>query len=161
MLSFIFDNHTVVREMNDDEVSLYKLILEIHGTSLDLKRVSDSMNGGANITAAERAALESLLGRDARTVPQIAKAKQVSRQHIQLLVDGLASKGLVRHSVNPEHKRSKLISLTETGRRILKDIRDKETKTLSELATRLGSDDAQKATRALRDLRRELLRAQR
>ena len=105
--------------MKDPDVDLYKLILEIRATAEDLNAISLSVNEAAGITAAERTVLEALFGRDERTVPQIAKAKHVSRQHVQLLVDGLSAKNLVRHADNPGHKRSKLILITETGHAFL------------------------------------------
>lgn len=142
--------------MKDQDVDLYKLILEIRATAEDLNAISQSVNEAAGITAAERTVLEALFGRDERTVPQIAKAKHVSRQHVQLLVDGLTAKNLVRHAGNPGHKRSKLILITETGRRIVRDIRTKEAITLSELSENLDIDTAQIATRTLRELRRSV-----
>ncbi|MGJ8584335.1 MAG: MarR family winged helix-turn-helix transcriptional regulator [Marinosulfonomonas sp.] len=147
--------------MKDAELNLYKLILEIRAASDELNQISTSLNDRAGITSAERSVLDSLFGKNERTVPQIANAKNVSRQHIQLLVDGLAAKGLVRHATNPTHKRSKLVLITDTGRNIIQDIRDKEAITLSELAEGLDFDTTQSATRALRDLRREVSKTRR
>lgn len=147
--------------MKDAELNLYKLILEIRAASDELNQISTALNDRAGITSAERSVLDSLFGKNERTVPQIAKAKNVSRQHIQLLVDGLAAKGLVRHTTNPGHKRSKLVLITDAGRHIIQDIREKEAMTLSELAEGLDFDATQSATRALRDLRRKLSKTRR
>lgn len=147
--------------MKDAELNLYKLILEIRAASDELNQISTALNDRAGITSAERTVLDSLFGKNERTVPQIAKAKNVSRQHIQQLVDGLADKGLVRHTTNPTHKRSKLVLITDAGRHIIQDIREKEAMTLSELAEGLDFGATQSATRALRDLRRELSKTRR
>jgi len=52
-----------------------------------------------------------------QTVPQIARARPVSRQRIQKLADEMAAEGLVAFADNPAHKRSKLVRLTPKGER--------------------------------------------
>jgi DNA-binding MarR family transcriptional regulator len=53
------------------------------------------------------------------SVPQIAATLKVSRQFVQTVCDELEEAGLVALSENPRHKRSKLMSLSEAGRRAL------------------------------------------
>jgi DNA-binding MarR family transcriptional regulator len=50
------------------------------------------------------------------TVPEIARARPVARQHIQKLVNELAADGLVEMIDNPAHKRSRLVTITRKGR---------------------------------------------
>ena len=54
------------------------------------------------------------------TVPQIALHRKVSRQRIQVMVDEYVDGGYLQFSQNPSHKRSKLVSLTATGKSELK-----------------------------------------
>lgn len=60
--------------------------------------------------------LRSLATGGPQTVPDLARQRPVSRQHIQLLVNRLADAGLVELVENPAHRRSRLVSLTAAGR---------------------------------------------
>ena len=80
-----------------------------------LRRTAESLHRQGEITAGRRGVLESLHREGPRTVPQLARARPVSRQHIQKLVDPLAAEGLVELVDNPRHKRSKLVRLTAAG----------------------------------------------
>ena len=51
-----------------------------------------------------------------QTVPQLARTRPVTRQHIQTLVNGLLDDGLVKLIDNPRHKRSRLVALTAAGK---------------------------------------------
>lgn len=86
-------------------------------------------------TASHRAVLESLSAHGPETVPALARARPVARQHIQVLVNDLLAMGLVEALPNPAHKRSPLIGLTATGRRRFEEIRRAERALLR--ATRL------------------------
>ena len=58
-----------------------------------------------------------LLGPGPSTVPALARARPVSRQHIQVLVNRLLELGLVETRKNPAHERSSLVALTRAGAR--------------------------------------------
>jgi len=76
--------------------------------------------------ASHRGVLESLFLGGAQTVPALARARPVARQHIQVLVNELAEHGLVVARSNPAHKRSVLIELTPAGKRRFEAIRAAE-----------------------------------
>jgi len=57
------------------------------------------------LSAARRGVLRSLARLGPQTVPQMAGARPVSRQHIQTIVNALAADGLVETIDNPAHKR--------------------------------------------------------
>jgi DNA-binding MarR family transcriptional regulator len=82
------------------------------------------------LTAADRAVLEFLSAAEALTVPEIAARYQVSRQHIQVTVNGLVGKGLLTTRENPQHKRSLLIALTARGRKLFASILDEDLATV-------------------------------
>jgi DNA-binding MarR family transcriptional regulator len=84
------------------------------------------------LTAADRAVLEFLFAADALTVPEIAARYQVSRQHIQVTVNGLVAKGLLATRKNPQHKRSVLVALTARGRKLFASILDEDLRTIEE-----------------------------
>lgn len=134
---------------------LYRLIVEIRGAFNDLKALSDAMIADLGVTAAMRAVIEHLTGHGPQTVPQIADAKSVSRQHIQLIADALQDKGLVVYHDNPAHKRSRLVDLTADGRAVFEAIRSREAALLAELSE-TGQDDWSSAADIVARLRARL-----
>jgi len=80
------------------------------------------------ITAADRAVLEFLYLDQKLSVPEIASRYKVSRQHVQVTVNTLLDTGLVITEVNPKHKRSQLILLSDRGRDLFEKIRVREKK---------------------------------
>lgn len=78
------------------------------------------------LTAADRAVMEFLTVEDRLTVPEIAARYQVSRQHIQVTVNGLVGKGLLMTRANPQHKRSVQVALTARGRKLFAGILDED-----------------------------------
>lgn len=132
---------------------IYDLIVEIRGAFNDLKALSDHMNADLDITAAARAVMEFLYTNGPNTVPRIAAQKNVSRQHVQLLADALVEKSLAHYVDNPQHKRSKLVELTQDGHQMFDQIATREAKGLQALETRFQAEDVALATKTLRTLR--------
>ncbi|MBI4990404.1 MAG: MarR family transcriptional regulator [Rhodocyclales bacterium] len=93
------------------------------------------------ITASMRAVLETLHERGPRTVPQVARGLDVSRQHIQVVVNGLLEGGLVECLDNPDHLRSPIMRLTMAGTKACEAIRRREARLLAELAKRIPGAD--------------------
>lgn len=62
----------------------------VRGVFNRLKALGDELHGDLDVTTVMRAVMETLSDAGPMTVPQIAKLKGVTRQHIQLLADALA-----------------------------------------------------------------------
>jgi len=77
------------------------LTLAVRAAFNRLKALGDSLHGDLEVTTAMRAVMETLSASGAMTVPQIAKLKGVTRQHIQLLTDALCEAGLAVVKENP------------------------------------------------------------
>lgn len=58
------------------------------------------------------------------TVPGIARVLGQSRQAVQRLTDVMVQDGLLQYESNPKHKRSVLVTLTESGKDAYHDLRD-------------------------------------
>ncbi len=142
--------------MQAHDTPVYDLIVEIRAAFNALKAASDAMIEDLGVTAAMRAVLEYLDGNGPHTVPQIAKAKTVSRQHIQVLADALSDRGLVRFADNPGHKRSRLLELTGDGRAVFAQIRRREAEALKGLGATFQSARLRDAVATLRELRARL-----
>lgn len=106
--------------------ALYPLILAVRQLFHKLAAAADALHHDSGITAGMRAVLESLVSQGPQTVPQMAKARPVSRQHIQGLVNALAAEGLVETQENPAHRRSHLIAASAAGLAAFKSIKERE-----------------------------------
>lgn len=71
---------------------------------------------GEQFSAGLRGVLRSLKEKS-RTVPELARMRPVSRQHMQQVVDILIERKLARAVTNPTHARSSLIEITSKGRK--------------------------------------------
>jgi DNA-binding MarR family transcriptional regulator len=131
----------------------YALILEVRGTFADLRGLSDAMNADLGITAARRAIIEHLATGGAATVPQIAEAKRVTRQHVQIIADELAARGLAAFHDNPAHRRSRLLDLTDAGREAFATIRRREAALLDRLAVLVPPEVSAQGLASLRAFR--------
>jgi DNA-binding MarR family transcriptional regulator len=59
--------------------------------------------------------MRSLRENGASTIPDLARARPVSRQHIRLLSQSLLQRGWIEQVPNPTHRRSFLLQLTASG----------------------------------------------
>jgi len=106
---------------------------------------ADEYLADADLSAAERAVMEFLYPQHELSVPEIARRYDVSRQHVQVTVNALIAKGLLRSIENPKHKRSRLIRLSSLGRNSFDEIRKNETAIVEKLFGNV-SDDALETT---------------
>jgi len=118
-----------------------------------LSKIPEEMHKGEKMTAGKRGVLRLISRLGPQTVPQIARARLVTRQHIQTLIDSLLEDGFVELADNPAHKRSRLVRLTTEGEDVLTEMMRREATIFSELATELAKDDLQSAAALLRTIR--------
>ena len=104
------------------------------------------------VNASMRFVLENLSVTGEKTVPEIARSKNVSRQHIQIVVNDLLDKGLVASRANPSDKRSLLISLTERGDRIFSEIWNRELVEVQNLAEYFTAEELRVTSKTLQKL---------
>ncbi|UCF19149.1 MAG: MarR family transcriptional regulator [Gemmatimonadota bacterium] len=91
-----------------------------------------------------------------RTVPQLARARAVSRQHIQAQVNALAEAGYLEFFRNPAHRRSPLIRLTDMGRRLVGTLERRGAGVLSGLAVEVCAEEFRQAVGTLQAVRAAL-----
>ena len=139
-----------------DPDALYRLIVEVRGAFHDLAAYADRLHADLEITAAMRAVMEYLAGHGPETVPNIARDKKVTRQHIQQLADALVGHEMAQWSDNPRHRRSKLLRLSPEGERRFAEIRRRERDALRKLARDLDGADVELSARTIEGLRRIL-----
>lgn len=118
-----------------------------------LKAVAQEIHRKGPGTAGLRGVLQDLSRSGPRTVPDMARARPVSRQHIQVLVNQLLELGFVELADNPAHKRSKLVALTDSGREALAEIRRTEAKLLTDLPVDVTDSEVEHAAAVLERIR--------
>jgi DNA-binding MarR family transcriptional regulator len=107
---------------------------------------ADRYLADVELSAADRAVMEFLHPRHELSVPEIARRYSVSRQHVQVIVNALVARGLLRSAENPQHKRSRLIRLSDEGRIAFNEIRQNEAAVIEQIFCDV-SDDALEITR--------------
>jgi DNA-binding MarR family transcriptional regulator len=118
-----------------------------------LDALYDALRHDVGITAAMRAVLEALYEHGTQTVPQIARSKKVTRQHIQTLADKLLANKLIASEENPKDRRSPLLRLSEHGETVVERMRTREVRVLTEMSHALDDCDVDVALTTLDTLR--------
>ena len=106
--------------------ALYEVLHDSRSLVHRLKWAAAQLHQQGELSAGKRGVLMSLESLGPQTVPELARARPVSRQHIQMLVNPLVEEGLVELVQNPNHRRSKRVQLTPRGRRRIQAMRQRE-----------------------------------
>jgi DNA-binding MarR family transcriptional regulator len=125
-----------------------------------LHAVAAQLHGGGEFTAGRRGVLRGLDRFGPQTVPQMARARPVSRQYIQSLVNDLEAEGLVETIENPAHRRSRLVRLTPRGAGTLAAMYRREADFFATLDLPISDDEVRNAASVLHAARTALLEAQ-
>ena len=100
-----------------------------------------------------RGVMRTLVADGPQTVPQMARTRPTSRQHIQVLVNRLLELGLVELVDNPAHKRSRLVSLTPAGRKRIDAMNRREASLLQKFPIGVPEKNLHSTARTLKKLR--------
>jgi DNA-binding MarR family transcriptional regulator len=125
-----------MREWTPAAAALTELILELFRVNGDLISEGDRIAGEFGQSSARWQVLGAIAER-VRTVPGIAREMGLTRQSVQRTVDVLQAEGIVEHLDNPEHRRSKLIGMTDRGREIYRKIFARQVQWANGLAAEL------------------------
>ena len=137
-------------------MQIQELIEEVIATFHRLRAVSAEIHGEGAPMPGERGVLVELARVGPQTVPNMARARGVSRQHIQTLINRFRSRGLVELGENPNHRRSKLVRLTRSGTAQVKSMLERENAALGSLKPPLPPVLIRSAVKALQALRQQL-----
>lgn len=118
-----------------------------------LRAVLEDIHGHSEISGSMRGVMRDLKQYGPMTVPQMARSRPVSRQHIQAIVNDLQQAELVELSENPRHKRSRLVQLTPTGEAALSEIVAREHAVLNEMDIPVSVHELNQANDVLARLR--------
>jgi DNA-binding MarR family transcriptional regulator len=116
----------------------------------------EDLHRNSGVSAPQRAVLEFLDRHGPATVPSIARARGVTRQHIQTIVNELRALGLTEPQENPAHVRSPMFSLTDTGVETIEGVLERERDHLTATIGELDEHDLRTTARTLAELRHAL-----
>lgn len=119
----------------------------------ELKALNEKVHGADEATAARRGVMRSLMLEGPRTVPQLARSRQVSRQSVQQVVDQLKERGLARTEPNPNNKKSHRIAPTEAGRNWYEELMAREAEFLSQAPLPMTPEEIWKLVFGLKRMR--------
>jgi DNA-binding MarR family transcriptional regulator len=135
-----------VMEVCGDAIRLF-FRLQAWGRELGMLTATDGSRWGM---------LNTLVNIGPMTVPDIARMRPVSRQHIQSLANEMADEGLVTFAENPRHKRSKLVKATAKGRKMFRDQTEVLMREAESLAVGLSTADLAAAHKTLTEIRKSI-----
>jgi DNA-binding MarR family transcriptional regulator len=132
------------------------LMEEAVALHMGLRAVTDRLHGRTELTSVCRGVLRDLAQLGPRTVPQLARRRHCSRQHLQGLINRLVVDGMAELVANPDHRRSRLVRLTDRGRETIEAMWRREADLVAALPIASSDHDMETALRVLRELRRLL-----
>jgi DNA-binding MarR family transcriptional regulator len=141
------------------EENVEELVRQVSMAAYRFGAAADAICHDLGVTGGMRDVLSATMVNEQATVPQLARAMGVSRQHVQKLTDLLWERGLTAFRANPAHARSPFVELTPKGRAAIETIRECEQKLITELSSELPTDTAT-AVAVLRRLNGALYRRQ-
>jgi DNA-binding MarR family transcriptional regulator len=142
--------------MSDKARAIESLITEIISLYQRLQVTAERLHGFRRLSGGKRGVLRDLYKNGMQTVPEMARSRPVSRQHIQTIVNPLVEEGLVEFVENPAHRRSRLVRLTKRGVDLLEEMNRKETELLSRIETAFSEKDALDSASVIRSIRESL-----
>ncbi len=113
--------------------ALSDLILTIFKVYGRLNRAGDALSRDLDLTSARWQVLGAI-AQVPRTVAQIARHYELTRQGVLWVVQAMVKDGLVELIHNPDHRRAKLVRPTEKGRTLYDEISRRQRRWVSGLA---------------------------
>jgi len=118
-----------------------------------LRWVAEQLYGEDGRSTSRRGLLRGLLRYGPQAVPALARARGVTRQHVQVVVDGLIDAALVETRPNPAHVRSPLLAITPRGEALVKAMDAVDDRVLRAIRPLLAAEDLATTARTLRAVR--------
>lgn len=147
----------LVRGEGDETVRLLEdLILEVLAAFFDLRAVGQRYGLVTEQGAGSWGLLRMLKTEGPQTVPDVARARSVSRQYIQKLANELIAEGWVAMDDNPLHKKSRLMVLTDQGEAKFEEMTQRFRELTAKIASAFASCDIEVSTRTVSELRKQL-----
>jgi len=128
-----------------------ELILTMFLAHGRIMRGGDSLLSDLGLTGARWQVLGAIKD-GPKTVAQIARRYELSRQGVLWIVQSLLEDGLVKYIDNPDHKRAKLLVFTERGKETDAEIERRQCRWSNDLGKAFDLEDLHAATQCVRRL---------
>ncbi len=134
-----------------EALALYRLFSEIQKTYVQLMAFTDRTAARLGTTGS-RIMVLSTISLGPVTVSGVARKMAMSRQNVQRATDALVKDGLVGYLPNPNHRRAKLVRLTEHGSEVMREWTRVGGESIQHAANRIPGKRIALATRTLEEL---------
>lgn len=131
--------------------AITELVMSIFLTNGRIMRAGDALLSDLGLTGTRWQVLGAIKDTP-KTVAQIARQYELSRQGVLWIVQSLLEEGLVKYINNPDHKRAKLLIFTEKGRKTYNEVTRRQHLWSNELGAAFGVENLQLATQCIRRL---------
>ena len=132
-----------------------RLLLETFRFNGGLLATGDRLTRDLGLTSARWQVLGAIEA-EPLSVSAIARAMGLSRQAVQRVANDLAREGFVGFEDNPEHRRAKLVGLTQKGRESLEEVGRRQARWADGIAEGLSAARLDAAATLLAALRARL-----
>ncbi len=147
-------------QQTDEAKALSALILETFRLNSSLSAAEDRLTVDLGLTSARLQVLRAIDDRP-RSVAQIARLIGLTRQAVQRIANVLVEEGFAAYGDNPEHKRAKLLQLSDGGREALDEANRRHEDWSRRLAAGFGATPIDTALWLMRNLRERLSASER
>lgn len=131
-----------------------KIAILIKKISLEFEKMSNPLLDEYDLTVSQYRVLKYLYTQKNETarIMDIEKECSITHPTVIGLLDNLSKKGFVVKIINPEDKRSKVISLTDKSKKVQKELNEVGDKLESMLTEGLNNDEKQQLITLLKKL---------
>ena len=131
--------------------AITELILTIFRANARLLRAGDDLVRDFGITSARWQVLGAI-NVQPKTVAQIARDYELSRQGVLWIVQSMIKDGLLELIRNPDHRRAKLVRHTDHGKKVWNEVTLLQIRWSNALGENFNQDDVEKSISTLVDL---------
>ena len=132
-----------------------ELIMETFRFNGRLLAAGDRLTKPVGLTSSRWQVLGAIEA-ESLSVAQIARRMGLARQNVQRLADALKEERIIEYATNPDHKRAKLVGLTERGRSAMRQLGQLQELWANETTSGVSAAEIQAASDVLRKLRSRL-----
>ena len=135
---------------------LHDLFREVFALQAALAGIMDAVHAETGLSTSKHRIVRALDREEGATAPRLATLLGVSRQFVQTVCNAMGEEGLVVFRNNPQHRRSKLIFLTDRGKRVFRESRRRENEMIARSLPRIEAEKVLTAGRVLAAIRGRL-----
>lgn len=144
------DSFSANRETNE-------LIVEVFRLNGQLISTADKLVSKFGITGARWQVMGALAqAGDRETVARLAASMGLARQSVQRVVNEMVADGLLKFEDNPQHKRSKLVTMSEKGEKVFISALEIQIPWVKALSKGISQKDLETSKAILNKLRKRL-----